>query len=213
MFAGKVGDEGRTLEGSGGMRITSIEFVVGAVTPRQLPHDDLDEVAFLGRSNVGKSSLIGTLCRRKSLVRSSRTPGKTRELNYYIVNGQFYFVDLPGYGYAKVPEQVRASLGNLIEQYLRSRKNLSFVVQLVDSRHEPTELDLMMMGWLDYYEVPFLVALTKSDKLPRSKMSLYLKEARTVFSPFKCCEDIVMVSSVTGEGRTQVLNRVSQHLA
>jgi len=194
------------------MRITSAEFVVGAVTPRQLPHDNLDEVAFLGRSNVGKSSLIGTLCRRKSLARSGRNPGKTRELNYYLINGQFYFVDLPGYGYAKVPEQIRASLGNLIEQYLRGRRNLSFVVQLVDSRHEPTELDLMMMGWLDYYEVPFLVALTKADKLPRSKLPLYLKEARTVLSQFKYCEDVVLVSSVTGEGRNRVLSLLSQHL-
>ena len=194
------------------MKITSSEFVVGAANLRQLPRNDLREVAFLGRSNVGKSSLISTLCRRKSLARSSAIPGKTRQLNYYLINGQFYFVDLPGYGYAKLPEQIRASLGSLIEEYLKGRRNLTFVVQLVDSRHEPTALDLMMIGWLNYYEIPFLIALTKADKLPRSKMPMYLKESRTAFSKFKYCSDVILVSSVTGEGKLHLLNAVSLHV-
>jgi ribosome biogenesis GTP-binding protein YsxC/EngB len=122
------------------MRITSSEFILGAVSLRQLPRNGMKEVAFLGRSNVGKSSLINKLCSRKSLARQSSDPGKTRELNYYLINKKFYFVDLPGYGYAKVPEQVRSSWGKLIEQYLKSRTQLSLVVQLVDARHEPTEL-------------------------------------------------------------------------
>ncbi|MCK5572928.1 MAG: ribosome biogenesis GTP-binding protein YsxC, partial [Bacteroidetes bacterium] len=122
------------------MRITSSEFVLGAVNLRQLPRNGKREVAFLGRSNVGKSSLINKLCSRKSLARQSTEPGKTRELNYYLINKEFYFVDLPGYGYAKVPEQVRSSWGKLIEQYLKSRSQLSLVVQLVDARHDPTGL-------------------------------------------------------------------------
>ena len=128
------------------MKINTAEFVLGAVNLRQLPKDGLSEVAFLGRSNVGKSSIINKLCNRKSLARPSSEPGKTREMNYYLINKEFYFVDLPGYGYARLPEQIRSSWGKLIEQYLKSRDQLSLVLQLVDARHEPTELDMMMIG-------------------------------------------------------------------
>ena len=164
------------------MKINSAEFVLGAVNLRQLPKDGLCEVAFLGRSNVGKSSIINKLCNRKSLARPSSEPGKTREMNYYLINKEFYFVDLPGYGYARLPEQIRSSWGKLIEQYLKSRDQLSLVLQLVDARHEPTELDMMMVGWLDYYSIPFLVALTKADKLPTSKMPRYVSEAKGRFN-------------------------------
>ena len=170
------------------MKITSAEFVLGAASLRHLPKDGLKEVAFLGRSNVGKSSLINKLCNRKSLARTSSEPGKTRELNYYLINKQFYFVDLPGYGYAKLPEQIRSSWGKLIEQYLKSREQLSMVLQLVDSRHDPTELDMMMVGWLDYYDIPFVVALTKADKLPTSKMPRYVQLAHAAFSKFPMCQ-------------------------
>jgi GTP-binding protein len=195
------------------MRITSAEFVLGAANLRQLPKDDMKEVAFLGRSNVGKSSLINKLCSRKSLARLSSDPGKTRELNYFLINKRSYFVDLPGYGYAKVPEQIRSSWGKLIEQYLKGRGQLVLVVQLVDSRHEPTALDMMMVGWLDYYGIPFVVVLTKADKLPRSKMPSYVKAARSVFAPFKHCKDVVPFSSITGLGKSEVLAIISQHLA
>ena len=114
------------------MKITSAEFVLGVANPKQLPNDSRKEVAFLGRSNVGKSSLLNKLCNRKSLARKSTEPGKTRELNYYLVDRKFYFVDLPGYGYAKVPEQIRTSWGKLIEQYLKTRDQLCMVVQLID---------------------------------------------------------------------------------
>lgn len=170
------------------------------------------EVAFLGRSNVGKSSLINKLCGRKALARSSAEPGKTRELNYYLINKEFYFVDLPGYGYAKLPEQIRSSWGKLIEQYLKSREQLSMVVQLVDSRHEPTELDLMMVGWLDYYEIPFLVAMTKADKLPVSKMPRYVDAARGVFRKFSRCKDVIPFSSVNGIGKTELLSCIAEEI-
>jgi GTP-binding protein len=194
------------------MKITSAEFVLGAADIRQLPRDGLKEVAFLGRSNVGKSSLINRLCARKSLARASTEPGKTRELNYYIVNRQFYFVDLPGYGYARVPAQVRSSWGKLIEQYLKSRDHLCLVVQLVDARHEPSELDMMMVGWLDYYNIDFVVALTKADKLPVSKMPRYLQDARQVFSSYTHCKDVIPFSAVSGVGKTDVLKAIAGKL-
>lgn len=194
------------------MKITSAEFVLGAVNLRQLPEDGLKEVALLGRSNVGKSSFINKICNRKSLARTSSTPGKTRELNYYLVNKQFYFVDLPGYGYAKHPEQIRSSWGKLIEQYLKTRKELALVVQLVDSRHEPTELDMMMVGWLDYYDIPFLVAMTKADKLPVSKMPRYVQTARDAFTRFSKCRDVLPFSAVSGLGKQEVVKLVAEHI-
>jgi GTP-binding protein len=194
------------------MKITCAEFILGAASLRQLPKDGVREIAFLGRSNVGKSSLINKLCGRKSLARPSSDPGKTREMNYYLINKKFYFVDLPGYGYAKVPEQVRSSWGKLIEQYLKGRDQLSLVVQLVDARHDPTELDMMMVGWLDYYSIPFLVALTKADKLPASKMPRFIDGTRQRFKRFGYCKDVIPFSSITGIGRTEVMNVIQQYL-
>ena len=194
------------------MKIVSAEFVLGAATLRQLPKDDIKEIAFLGRSNVGKSSLINSLCNRKSLARSSTTPGKTRELNYYLVNKQFHYVDLPGYGFARVPEQIRSSWGKLVEQYLKTRRQLALVVVLVDSRHEPTALDMMMVGWLEYYDIPFIVAMTKADKLPRSKVATYVKDARNIFAPFTNCKDVIPYSAITGEGKAHTIHIVTQHL-
>jgi GTP-binding protein len=194
------------------MKIASAEFVLGAVNLRQLPKDGSKEIAFLGRSNVGKSSFINKLCNRKSLARSSVDPGKTREMNYYLVNGEFYFVDLPGYGYARLPEQIRSSWGKLIEQYLKTRSQLALVLQLVDARHEPTELDMMMVGWLDYYEIPFLVALTKADKLPASKMPRIVQTAKDTFSRFSNCRDVLPFSSISGLGKTEVVKVIAEHL-
>jgi GTP-binding protein len=192
------------------MKITSAEFVLGAVGLDQLPHAPLKEIAFLGRSNVGKSSLISSLCGRPGLARSGKTPGKTRELNCYLVNKKFHFVDLPGYGYARLPDQVRTGLGKLIERYLQERKNLACVVQLIDSRHEPTALDMMMVGWLDYYEIPFLIVLSKSDKLPRSKLAGYYRDAEREFSRFRSLKGIVHFSSSTGEGKKEILTALSE---
>ena len=194
------------------MKITTAEFVLGVANLRQMPKDALKEIAFLGRSNVGKSSLLNKLCSRKSLARASGEPGKTRELNYYVINRQWYFVDLPGYGYAKLPEQIRSSWGKLIEQYLKTRKELALVIQLIDARHEPTELDMMMVGWLDYYEIPFVIALTKADKLPASKMPRYLDTAREQFRRFAHCKEIIPVSSVSGLGKADLLRCIAAHL-
>ncbi len=190
------------------MKITSAAFEIGVVNLRQLPKHSRQEIAFLGRSNVGKSSLINKLSSRRALARSSSEPGKTRELNYYFINNKFYFVDLPGYGYARIPDQVRSSWGTLIEQYLKNRSQLSLVVQLVDARHEPTELDMMMVGWLDYYEIPFVVVLTKSDKLPRSKMPLRVNAARACFAAHRHCREVIPFSAITGTGKTELLHHI-----
>lgn len=194
------------------MKITSAEFVLGVANLRQLPPDDRKEIAFLGRSNVGKSSLINRLCGRKALARPSSEPGKTRELNFYLVNGGFYFVDLPGYGYARVPAQIRSSWGKLVEEYLKKRDQLRLVVQLVDARREPTELDLMMTGWLEYFEIPFLVALTKADKLPRSKVAGFVDTAKRAFARHTLCRAVLPFSAVTGDGKNEVLAVIAQHL-
>lgn len=195
------------------MKITSAEFVLGATTLRQLPRDGVREVAFLGRSNVGKSSLINRLCGRKALARKSSAPGKTRELNYYMVNRSLYFVDLPGYGYAKVPDQMRFSWGKLIEHYLKQRDELALVMQVVDARHDPTPLDMMMVGWLEYYTIPFVVVLTKADKLPRSKVPTFLDSAKSSFASFTYCRDVIPFSSVTGVGKAEILKAIGTHVS
>jgi GTP-binding protein len=198
------------------LKITSAEFLQGVADLRQLPKNELREVVFIGRSNVGKSSLLNKLCNKKNLARSSSTPGKTREINYYIINNGFYFVDLPGYGYAKVPEQMRAGWKKLIEEFLQRGEPIALAMQLIDARQEPTPLDLMMMDWLEYYEVPYLLVLTKSDKLPFSKLGKTIEAYRERFHSQLtegCCHGVVPFSILKAEGRTDVLKLISEHLA
>lgn len=197
------------------LKITAAEFLQGVADLHQLPKNELKEVLFIGRSNVGKSSLLNKMCNRKNLARSSSTPGKTREINYYIVNNEFYFVDLPGYGYAKVPEQMRAGWKRLIEDFLKRGRPIALGMQLIDSRQEPTPLDLMMMDWLEYYEIPYLLILTKSDKLPVSKLSRQLEAYRTRFSSQLTegsCRGIVPFSIVTSDGKSELLRLIDAHL-
>ncbi|MGB2867001.1 MAG: ribosome biogenesis GTP-binding protein YihA/YsxC [Bacteroidota bacterium] len=198
------------------LKITSAEFLQGVADLRQLPKNELREILFIGRSNVGKSSLLNKICGKKNLARSSSTPGKTREINYYIINNAFYFVDLPGYGYAKVPEQMRAGWKKLIEDFLKRGGPIGLAMQLIDSRQEPTPLDLMMMDWLEYYEVPYLLILTKADKLPISKLTKQIEVYRDRFKAQVndgCCHGIVPFSIVNGEGRAELLKLVNQHLS
>lgn len=197
------------------LKITSAEFLQGVADLRQLPKNEMKEILFIGRSNVGKSSLLNKMCNRKNLARSSSTPGKTREINYYIINNGFYFVDLPGYGYAKVPEQMRAGWKRLIEDFLKRGGPIALAMQLIDSRQEPTPLDLMMMDWLDYYEVPYLLVLTKSDKLPNSKLAKQLEAYQERFHSQLtegCCRGIVPFSVVTADGKSDLLKLIEQHL-
>lgn len=197
------------------LKIVSSEFLQGVADLRQLPKNQMREVLFIGRSNVGKSSLLNKMCNRKNLARTSSTPGKTREINYYIINNSLYFVDLPGYGYAKVPEQMRAGWKRLIEDFLKRGGPIALAMQLIDSRQEPTPLDLMMMDWLEYYEVPYLLILTKADKLPYSKL---LKQIDAYRERFRnnltegCCRGIVPFSIVSGDGRAELLKLIEHHL-
>ena len=160
------------------MKVNQAELVISAVRVDQYPTDNLPEIALVGRSNVGKSSLINRLIQRKSLVRTSSSPGKTQTLNFYLINGQFLFVDLPGYGYAKVSKAERTRWGAFIGEYLMVREQLGVVVMLTDLRHPPTKDDIAMYQWLKYYDLPVIVVGTKSDKLPRGRWAQHKKQIK-----------------------------------
>lgn len=168
-----------------------------------LPKNDLPEIAFLGKSNVGKSSLINTLMQRKSLARTSQAPGKTQTINYYKVNDSLYFVDLPGYGYAKVSQELRQKWGKMIERYITSSPTLKLICLLVDIRHEPTENDRLMYEWIKYHGYKVLLILTKADKLKRSVLNKHIK---MIEKALKVADEdmIVAFSSETKQGREEV---------
>lgn len=195
------------------MNIRTVEYAGTIVTPGGKAPGTLPQVAFSGRSNVGKSSLINTILQRtrKKIARVSGTPGKTQALNFYRVNDDFFLVDLPGYGYARVPDGMRDAWAGLIEWYLSESRDVKGVVHLVDARHPPTEHDLRMVGYLADVGLPTLVVLTKTDKLKRSERretvtraleSLGLDESQLV--PF---------SSKTGEGREELLEALEELVA
>ncbi len=168
-----------------------------------LPKNDLPEIAFLGKSNVGKSSLINTLMQRKSLARTSQAPGKTQTINYYKVNDSLYFVDLPGYGYAKVSQELRQKWGKMIERYITTSPTLKLICLLVDIRHEPTENDRLMYDWIKYHGYRVLLILTKADKLKRSVLNRHIK---MIEKALKVADEdmIVAFSSETKQGREEV---------
>jgi len=181
------------------MKVTEAKFVISAVHPDQFPQDGRPEVAFVGRSNVGKSSLLNALLQRKRMAKTSGTPGKTQTINFFDVNGAIYFTDLPGYGYAKVPKKVKEHWGRVMTAYLATRKTLRLVVHLVDARHPPTDKDLDMLALLDRAEVPTLIAATKIDKLKRSERA---RNLRTIRKTLGLDEDALIIpfSAVSGEG-------------
>ena len=160
------------------MKIHSAEFLLSASTTRQFPAATLPEIAFAGRSNVGKSTLINSLLNRKKLVKTSATPGKTQLINFFKINDQFLFVDLPGYGYAKVPESVRRKWQNLVEAYLSERETLRNVVLIIDGRHNPTVQDRQLLQWLEYYQRPSLIVASKIDKLKRGQVQKHLQKIK-----------------------------------
>jgi GTP-binding protein len=182
------------------MKVIQAEFIISAVGPNQYPDDALPEIALAGRSNVGKSSLINRLIQRKNLARTSSKPGKTQTLNYYRINEQLYFVDLPGYGFARVSKEKKAQWGKMIEEYLSKRDVLKAVVQLVDLRHPPSKDDQAMYDWLKHFDMPVIIAATKADKIPRGKWQKHLKEVRETLQVEKG-DPLVLFSSETGEGK------------
>ncbi len=195
------------------MKIRAVEYAGTVAVPGQAPPGDLPQVAFSGRSNVGKSSLINTLLRRTraKIAHVSTRPGKTQALNFYRVNDRFFLVDLPGYGFARVPGPERERWRELIEGYLAEGARLKGVVHLVDARHPPTELDHQMLGYLAGLGLPALVVLTKMDKLKRSERARSVERARREL--LLDAEQLVPFSSKTGEGRDVLLDAVDALLA
>ncbi|MBL4935736.1 YihA family ribosome biogenesis GTP-binding protein [Clostridium sp. YIM B02515] len=187
------------------MEIKQSEFITSAVSPNQYPKDERMEFAFVGRSNVGKSSIINSLTNRKSLAKVSSTPGKTRLINFFLINNTFYLVDLPGYGYAKVSKTERQSWGKIIEPYLFKRPQLKRIVLLVDSRHKPTEDDILMYKWIKHYGYEVIVVATKKDKLKKSEISKNEKLIRDTLELSKD-EKIMFFSSLSKEGKEELLD-------
>lgn len=182
------------------MKVTSSDIVISAVKPEQYPETELPEFALAGRSNVGKSSFINKMLNRKGLARISSKPGKTQTLNFYLINEVLHFVDVPGYGYAKVSKSERAAWGKMIETYFTTREQLKAVVLIVDLRHPPTKDDVMMYDFLKHYEIPCIVIATKADKIPKGKWQKHLRMAQETLD-LEADDHIVLFSAETGEGK------------
>ena len=189
------------------MKILSAEFVLSAKEPAHYPPALLPEIAFAGRSNVGKSSLINTLLNRKRLARTSNTPGRTQEINFFRVNDRFAFIDLPGYGYAKVPESIRKQWGPMVETYLRERDTLRLVVLILDVRRDPSEEDLQLIHWLPFYQIPFLIVLTKTDKV---SINEFADRRRRIVAKigFSSETPLVAFSAKTGAGKESLWREI-----
>ena len=193
------------------MRIIRSELEAVAVRPNQYPDANLDEIAFVGRSNVGKSSLLNLLTNRKSLARVSGNPGKTRTINFYLINDAFRFVDLPGYGYAKVSKSITADWDRMMDDFFKQRKNLRRVVQLVDIRHEPSKLDIQMYEYLRSYGLDGLVCATKADKISGNQKQKNLSVIRKSLNLGKN-DKIVAVSALKKTGHDVLLNYIADEL-
>ncbi len=179
-------------------------YLGGAVAMEGYPQTQLPEIAMLGRSNVGKSSLINAMANRKNLAHTSGTPGKTRLINFYKIDNKFVLVDLPGYGYAKVSKQERERWRTMIDLYLHQRPHLCGLIQLVDMRHAPSELDLQMYRWVKQRGLPFIVVATKSDKVKRSQKAKHKKDIRLTLDATLDSAQLICFSAVSGEGRGDI---------
>lgn len=194
------------------MRIKNSEFIISAVKREQYPVDNRVEIAFVGRSNVGKSSIINALTNRRHLAKVSQTPGKTKLINFFLINNDFYLVDLPGYGYAKVSKKEKESWGKTIDMYLHNREPLKRVVLLVDSRHKPTADDIMMHEWIKHYGIDVVVVATKSDKLSNNEL---VKSKKIIKETLKLGEKdkLYFFSSLNKKGRDQLIDNLFQEYA
>ena len=190
------------------MKITSAEFTKSAFNAHHWTTDGLPEISFLGRSNVGKSSLLNSLLQRKGLARTSNTPGRTQSINFFLINDSFYFVDLPGYGYAKVSRAMRADWGKMAEEYLAERQELLLSIHLIDSRHKPTELDRVLHEWLVYNQKNHIVVATKADKLSNNKLNKSLQEIEKALPESK----IIVYSAITGKGKDALWREIASVL-
>jgi GTP-binding protein len=192
------------------MKIVTADFLTAAEKQDGYPRGGLREIAFAGRSNVGKSSMINSLLGRKNLVRTSKTPGRTRKLNFFLINDQFIFVDLPGYGYAAVSQTERENWRPMVQTYFESRKELGGVVVILDTRHTPMESDKNLIEYLSHRSIRFLVACTKADKLTRSRISL---QKRMVLQIVGDTAPLIMFSAHTGEGKNELWKAIRTLIA
>lgn len=186
------------------MKILSAEFIKSATEPSHYPEGVFPEVAFVGRSNVGKSSLINALVRRKNLAKTSNTPGRTQLINFFLINHRYAFVDLPGYGFARVPEAVRRNWGPMVETYLKERPNLRLVILIMDIRRDPAAQELDLLPWLNHCRIPVLLVLTKIDKLSKSQVRFRahrIEEMLMKGVDLKTATGPVLFSAKTGEGK------------
>ena len=185
------------------------EFLKSAFTEADWPRDSKPEIAFLGRSNVGKSSLINSLLSVRGLARTSSTPGRTQSLNFFDINDEFRFVDFPGFGYARVPKEIKSTWGEMATTFLAKRRQLVLSIQLVDSRHEPTKLDLQLHDWLEHSAKPRLIVATKSDKLSNNDLKMSLERVRRVFK----AATVIAFSAKSGHGRNELWHTIENALA
>ncbi|MCX7816963.1 MAG: ribosome biogenesis GTP-binding protein YihA/YsxC [Syntrophales bacterium] len=186
-------------------------FIKSAVKSEDYPKNNLPEVAFAGRSNVGKSSLINSLLGQKNLAHISSTPGCTRAINFFLVENRWVFVDLPGYGYARVAAKIRSEWGPMVETYLKTRDNLRLVVLLVDIRRNPEKEEFDLIEWLKMYSRPFIVVLTKADKVTRMEVERRQREIASILSDLGNGK-LFVYSSRTGEGKKKIVQAINQHL-
>lgn len=194
------------------MKIISAEYLISAVGPKQYPEDGFAEIAFIGRSNVGKSSLINALLNRKALARTSAKPGKTQCINFFNINKEFFFVDLPGYGYAKVSKESRATWGKMIEAYLKERDKLELIVLLVDLRHSPSQDDVYMYNWIKHFERPVVVVATKADKISRGQRAKHVKEVKEKLQ-LHPGDKIITFSSETKDGKEELWQYLQEYIS
>ena len=193
------------------MKVHNVEIVISAVQPEQYPKTKIPEIALAGRSNVGKSSFINTLINRKSLARTSGKPGKTQTLNFYLIEEALHFVDVPGYGYAKVSKTERAKWGKMIETYITEREQLQAVVSLVDMRHDPTVDDIQMYNFLKYYNIPVIVVATKCDKIKKNQWNKHESAIKKKLD-FDPSDDFIVFSSETKEGKDKAWAAIEKYL-
>ena len=193
------------------MKINDVKLEIQAVRRSQYPENDKPEFMLIGRSNVGKSSFINAMVGRKNMAYTSGKPGKTQTLNFYLVNQDFYFVDVPGYGYANVSKQEQQKFGKMIEEYLEKREELVRVFMLVDIRHKPTEDDLLMYNFLKYYSIPVTIIATKAYKLCSSKIE---KSKKVILETLNLVvgDDLIVFSSLTKKGREEVLTKLDEFI-
>lgn len=193
------------------MNIEDVEMVISAVRISQYPEDNKTEFLLVGRSNVGKSSFINSLINRKNYARTSSKPGKTQTLNFYLVNKEFYLVDVPGYGYAAVSNKKQEKFGMMIEEYLKTRPNLKHVFLLIDYRHKPTDNDLLMYNFLKYYNLPVTIVATKYDKVKRS---LKAKQDKIINESLDIAlgDELVNYSTVTKVGKDKIYSIMESYL-